>query len=307
MTLQELRFIVALAREKHFHKASAACFVSQPTLSIAIRKIEKELKVTLFERNKNDVHVTPVGEDIVLRAKRILSEVEGIKEAALSDRDHLKGSIKLGAIYTVGPYLLPALITELNSLAPDLSIEINEDYTANLRTKLLAGELDAILISYPFKVPGLFTRTLYKEPFEVLMPANHALARRKTVSDSALTEHNVLMLGEGHCFRDQMLASCPSCFSLDKTKPGIHWRTVEGGSLETIRHMVASGVGVTILPKTAANVGSYAPHMLTTRPLKSSLAKREVAIAWRASYPRFKVIDIISKAISDSEMLKNIT
>ena len=206
MTLQELRFIVALAREKHFHKASHACFVSQPTLSIAIRKIEKELNVTLFERNKNDVRITPIGEDIVLRAKRVLSEVDEIKQAAMSDQDQLKGTIKLGAIYTIGPYLFPKLITELNSLAPELAIEIHEDYTAKLRSKLVAGELDAILISLPFNVPGILTKTLYQEPFEVLMPGHHALTKHKTVKDAALKEHPVLMLGEGHCFRDQVIA-----------------------------------------------------------------------------------------------------
>lgn len=302
MTLQELRFIVALAREKHFRKASDACFVSQPTLSIAVRKIEKELGVNIFERNKNDVHITPIGEDIVKGAQRVLAEAEGIKQVAELSQDQLKGTIKLGAIYTVGPYILPALITELQQLAPNLSVEIREDYTANLREKLVAGELDAILISLPFNTSGVVTKTLYKENFEVLMPVGHPLTKYKMVSEKALSEHNVLMLGEGHCFRDQIMASCPLCFSSDKFRTGIHWRTVEGGSLETIRHMVASGIGVTILPSTAANTGPYSAAMLTTRPLKASQASRSVALAWRMSYPRHKAIERIFRAIEQGRL-----
>lgn len=296
MTLQELRFIVALAQEKHFRKASESCFVSQPTLSIAVRKIEKELGVALFERHNNDVRITAAGEEVVSRAKRVLAEVAGIKQAAEFDKDQSKGTFKLGAIYTVGPYILPPLITALHRMAPQMPIEIHEDYTVNLREKLIAGELDAILISLPFNAAGIVTRTLYKEPFDVLMPADHALAKYKTVPEKALKDYNVLMLGEGHCFRDQVMSSCPLCFNVDNARSGVNWRTVEGGSLETIRHMVASGIGVTILPRSATQMSPYMDNMLVSRPLKGASPSRAVALAWRSSFPRFKAIEMVLQA-----------
>jgi LysR family hydrogen peroxide-inducible transcriptional activator len=296
MTLQELRFLIALAREKHFRKASEACFVSQPSLSIAIRKLEEELGVTIFERNKNEVRVTPLGSEIVERAKRVIEEVEGIKQAAKADQDQLAGLFKLGAIYTVGPYLLPPLITQLNKVAPQMPMEIQEDYTANLRKKLINGDIDAALISLPFSVPGIVTHTLYKEPFVLLMPSNHPLARLKVIKEELLGEYNMLLLGEGHCFRDQVISSCPACFTSNESRSGINWRTVEGSSLETIRHMVASGMGITILPATAAHLGPYNNKIVTTRPLKGAQPSRTIALAWRQSFPRLKAIDIILKA-----------
>lgn len=299
MTLQELRFIIALAREKHFRKASTACFVSQPTLSIAIGKLEKELGVQLFERHKNKVQISPIGKDIVDRAKRIISEVEALKQAVELKKDPLKGVFKLGAIFTVGPYLLPPLITQLNQLAPEMPIEIHEDFTFNLREKLLNGDLDAILISLPFTGNGILTHTLYTESFVVLMPTDHPLARYKTVPEKALLPHPILMLGEGHCFRDQVISSCPLCFAANRIQTtGVHWQTVAGGSLETIRHMVASKMGLTILPMSAANVSPYDAKILTTRPLRALNPRRKVALAWRSSFFRVPAIDALVQAAS---------
>lgn len=302
MTLQELKFIVALAQEKHFGQAARACFVSQPTLSVAIQKLEKELETALFERDKNDVRVTPVGKEIIERAKRVLAEADGIKQAAQLDKDQLKGVFKLGVIYTIGPYLLPPLITALSDLAPEMPIEIQEDYTANLREKLASGELDAIIISLPFANPSFVTRPLYKEPFVVLMPAHHPLAKNKHVNQKELNQYNLLLLGEGHCFRDQIVSSCPMCFSKSKSA---HWKTVAGSSLETIRHMVASNMGITILPATAAVNGYYQKGVLTTRPLKASEPSRVVALAWRKSFPRLKAIDVILNAAKRLSIVKN--
>jgi LysR family hydrogen peroxide-inducible transcriptional activator len=301
MTLQELRFLISLAQEKHFGKASRACFVSQPTLSIAIRKLENELGVILFERDKNDVRITPLGQDIIERAKRVISEADAIKEVAKQDHDQLTGTLKLGVIYTIGPYLLPPLITTLNKLAPNIMLEIQEDYTANLREKLLLGQLDAIIISLPFSGSGIVTRTLYKEPFVVLMPSHHPLTKNKWVSQKDLNEYNVLTLGEGHCFRDQVIASCPACFVSSR---GSSWHTVVGSSLETIRHMVASNMGITILPATAAMSSAYRADVLTTRPLKAASPSRIVALAWRKSFPRLKAIDMLLKTAEKCRILK---
>jgi LysR family hydrogen peroxide-inducible transcriptional activator len=292
MTLQELRFLIALSREKHFGKASKVCFVSQPTLSIAIRKLERELGVALFERNKNDVHITALGEKIVERAKQVLTEVDSIKLVAQFDQDQLTGVFKLGAIYTIGPYLLPPLITKLHKRVPQMPIEIQEDYTANLREKLSNGELDAILISLPFTGKGIVTKTLYKEPFVVLMPGDHPLANYKNIPEKLLADYKILMLGKGHCFREQVLSSCPACFAAADTNQYY----VEGSSLETIRHMVASGMGLTILPASAAKISPNYEKSLVIRPLKGTHPSRSVALAWRNTYPRIKAIELVLKA-----------
>ncbi|MEO8400974.1 MAG: hydrogen peroxide-inducible genes activator [Gammaproteobacteria bacterium] len=301
MTLQELRFAISLAQEKHFGRASRACFVSQPTLSIAIRKLEKELGVALFERDNNNVRVTPLGKEIVERAKRVLAEAEGLKQVAEFDKDQLLGTLKLGVIYTIGPYLLPPLITMLNKLAPQMPIEIQEDYTANLREKLSVGDVDAIIISLPFSETGVLTRNLYKEPFVVLMPIDHPLTQKKTVNQNELSDYNILMLGEGHCFRDQVVSSCPTCFTVPKSQG---WRSIAGSSLETIRHMVASNMGITILPATAAASGPYQGTLLTTRPLKAASPNRVVALAWRKSFPRVKAIELLLDAVEKCNLSK---
>ncbi|SRR5579883_235221 len=302
MTLQELRFIIALAREKHFGNASKRMHVSQPTLSIAIKKLEKELGVTLFERNKNDVYITPIGKEVIERALRVVAEADAIKEAAKCEKDQLNAPLKLGAIYTVGPYLLPPMIVSLQKLAPQMSLEIQEDYTANLREKLNAGELDAIVISYPFSVPGIVTKTLYEEPFVVLMAENSELAKFPAIEDKMLLNQNILMLGEGHCFREQVKSSCPACF---KSKSGASWHTVAGSSLETIRQMVAAKMGVTILPATAARPASHLDNLLAIRPLKGGGTTRTIALAWRQSFPRLKAIDLILKVVTECQTLNS--
>ncbi|MHB1949448.1 MAG: LysR substrate-binding domain-containing protein [Gammaproteobacteria bacterium] len=303
MTLQELKFIIALAREKHFGKAAKAVHVSQPTLSVAIRKLERKLGVTIFERDINDVRVTPLGKDIVERAKRVMAEVEGIKQTVEYDQDQLAGTLRLGAIYTIAPYLLPGLIIELNKIAPQMSIEIQEGYTANLKEKLDSGDLDAIIVSLPFTLPGAVTKTLYKEPFVVMMPYDHPLAAADFIHEKMLSQYNVLLLGEGHCFRDQVISSCPTCFVSKESRSGVNWRTAEGSSLETIRHMVAANMGLTILPVTAAIYCPYKENLLTMRPLKGSEPMRKVGLAWRKSFPRIKAIDAILQAVSDCNLM----
>jgi LysR family hydrogen peroxide-inducible transcriptional activator len=303
VTLQELRFLVALANEKHFRKASEICFVSQPSLSIAIRKLEEGLGVVIFERNKNEVKITALGEQIVDRAKRVLEEAENIKQLVLSDKDQLNSIFKLGAIYTIGPYLLPPLITRLHKTIPGMPIEIQEDYTVNLRKKLVNGDVDAVLVSQPFTASGVVTRNLYKESFVVLLPAKHPLTKYKAINESMLSDHNVLLLGEGHCFREQVISSCPNCFNSIKSSSGINWKTVEGSSLETIRHMVASGLGITILPQSAAATGSYRSNMLITKPLKGSYPERTIALAWRNTFPRIKAIEFILEAIMMTKLV----
>jgi len=296
MTLNELRYVVALARERHFGRAAAASFVSQPTLSVAVKKLEDELGVALFERGKNEVALTPAGEEVVARAQQILEGVEALRQTARQQADQLHGPLRLGAIYTVGPYLLPDLIPALHEAAPHMPLGIEENYTAELRHQLKRGELDAILISLPFTEPGVVVMPLYEEPFVAVLPAAHPLSARKTVDLPRLAEEELLLLGPGHCFRDQVLEFCPECgrtaaADADQRTP------MAGGSLETIRHMVASGAGVTILPCTAAGAERYAQRLLAVRRLKPPAPQRRVALAWRASFPRPKAIEALRQAI----------
>ncbi|GAB1265614.1 hydrogen peroxide-inducible genes activator [Aurantivibrio infirmus] len=301
MTLTELRYIVTLAREQHFGRAAERCFVSQPTLSIAVKKLEDELGVAIFERTKSQVHPTPLGEQIIKQAQLVLEQTSAIKDIASSGKDQLNSPLQVGAIFTIGPYLFPKFIPELQKLATDMPLYVEESYTATLRTRLRNGELDAIIISLPFTEADVVTQALYDEPFVVLMPHNHALAEKKCVKPEDINQHNVLLLGEGHCFRDQVLETCPNLEpSLESKK---HVRTAsEGSSLETLKHMVVSGLGITVLPKSAALTSQYAENLLTTRPFCEPVPKRTVALAWRASYPRLKAIDMLRKAIQQCQL-----
>ena len=296
MTLNELRYIVAVAREKHFGRAAEACFISQPTLSVAVKKLEEELGVSLFERRKGEVSVTPIGEQIVTQAQRVLEEASGIRQLARQGQDQLDGPLRLGAIYTIGPYLLPHLIPELAARAPKMPLVIEENYTASLSEKLKRGELDVILISLPFDEPGVQTLSLYREPFVLLLPSSHPLNQHSSFTIDDLKQEDVLLLGAGHCFRDQVLEVCPDCLRRSSIE-GTPAQTLEGGSLETIRYMVASGLGVTILPCSAAGAERFSERLLTIRRFDKNAPSRLVALAWRKSFPRPEAIGVLRDAV----------
>lgn len=295
MTLSELKYIVALSQERHFGRAAERCFVSQPTLSVAIKKLEDELGVSLFERSKNAVNLTPLGEQIVHQAQVVLENVSTLKNIAEGGKDQLSSPLKIGAIFTIGPYLFPHLIPQVQALAPDMPLYIEENYTRVLRKKLRDGELDMIIIALPFTEPDVLTKALYDEPFEVLLPHDHAWAKKKQINPDLLPDSDLLLLGDGHCFRDQVLDMCPA---LAKQQNSQLKAIAEGSSLETLRHMVASGLGITVLPKSATGAQHYANNLLETRPFKKPTPKRTVAIAWRASFPRPKAVDLVTQAAS---------
>src|SRR5690606_25518471 len=230
MTLTELRYAVAVARERHFGRAAEACYVSQPTLSVAVKKLEDELGVQLFERGPGEVTVTPAGQLVVEQAQRVLEEAARIKELAAAGRDPLAGPLRLGAIYTIGPYLLPRMIPILRRNAPSMQLFIQENFTHRLGEMLKSGEVDAILVALPFDEPGIESRALYDEPFFVAVPKGHPWEGRKRVTTDELTSESLLLLGEGHCFRDQVLEICHTIRGRERSALS---RTVEGGSLET--------------------------------------------------------------------------
>jgi LysR family hydrogen peroxide-inducible transcriptional activator len=301
MNLSELRYVVALARERHFGRAAAACFVSQPTLSVAIKKLEQELGITLFERTRHEVRVTPVGERVVEKAQQALEAVESVRQVASSEGDQLTGPLRIGAIFTIGPYLFPDLIPNLNERAPKMPLIVEENYTSVLTEKLRQGDLDVIIISLPFDEPNILTLPLYEEPFVILLPASHPLTARKTLRPNQLEGENILMLGAGHCFRDQVIEACPAC-APKAIGEGASVYTAEGSSLETIRHMVASGMGLTVLPCTAAGADRYSQRLMAIRRFTSPVPSRVVALAWRVTFPRPKVIDVVKEAIAASQL-----
>jgi LysR family transcriptional regulator, hydrogen peroxide-inducible genes activator len=294
MTLTELRYIVAVARERHFGRAAETCFVSQPTLSVAVKKLEDELGVTLFERGPGEVSVTPAGTKIVEQAQRVLEEASRIREIAAAGKDPLAGPLRLGAIYTIGPYLLPKLIPILRRNAPGMQLLIQENFTHRLGEELKSGEVDVILVALPFDEPGVVTKAVYDEPFLVAVPKGHPWENKKRVTSEELTRESLLLLGEGHCFRDQVLEICHTVRSRDRSPLA---KTLEGGSLETIRQMVAGGVGITVLPATSTATSGGANDLIRILPFARPIPTRRVGLAWRRSYPRPEAIEALRKAI----------
>ncbi len=301
MTLTELRYIVAVARERHFGRAAAACFVSQSTLSIGVRKLEDELGMPLFERSRNEVMLTEKGEQIVEQAQRVLEEIDVIRQMAESGKGPLVGALRIGAIYTIGPYLFPGLIPVLHEQAPGMPLVVQENYTANLTVLLKQGQLDVIIISYPYEEPGIETLPLYDEPFVVVVPSAHPWAGKKTISREILPEENIMLLGAGNCFRDQVLDFCPDCLQASQKDIGLQ-QTLEGSSLETIRHMVMSGIGISIFPITAAGAHEYSHRLLAVKRLSGKQPLRRVALAWRKSFPRRLAIETLTMAIRQIDL-----
>ena len=300
MTLTELRYIVTLAQEQHFGRAADRCYVSQPTLSIAVKKLEDELGVALFERTKSRVQATPLGEQIVAQANLVLEQTAAIKDLADAGKDQLSSPLSVGAIFTIGPYLLPKFIPHLQQKASKMPLYVEEGYTHNLRKKLRNGELDVIIIALPFEEPDVVTQVLYEEAFVVLMPKDHPLAAKEAINPSDLNSEQLLLLGEGHCFRDQVLTTCPNLQHHGEQSANNVRTAAEGSSLETLRHMVASGLGLTILPISAADSSLYSSDVLVTRPFTDPSPSRNVALAWRASFPRHKAIDALREAIKST-------
>ena len=305
MTLTELKYIVAVAREKHFGKAAEACFVSQPTLSVAIRKLEDELEVKLFERSAGEVTVTPLGDEIVRQAQSVLEQAAEIKEIAKRGKDPLGGPLKLGVIYTIGPYLLPDLVRQNIALTPQMPLMLQENFTVRLLEMLRTGEIDCAILAEPFPDTGLAIAPLYDEPFMAALPAGHALAAGDSVSSDQLKREHMLLLGTGHCFRDHVLQVCPEFARFSSNTEGIR-KSFEGSSLETIKHMVAAGMGVTLVPRLAVPPEALgaaepdAPGVVRYLPIHDdggAPPTRRVVLAWRRSFTRYEAIAALRNAI----------
>ncbi len=308
MTLTEMRYITALDKTRHFGRAADACHVSQPTLSVAIKKVEQQIGAPLFERGASEIRTTPLGELIVTQIKRVLDETLRLDEIATQSRDPLKGPLRVGVIYTIAPYLLPALIPVLHKLAPDMPLFLREDFTANLIPMLKEGELDILVLALPVDVPGIVAQRVYEEPFRVVVPAAHEWAGRKSVRNDELDGQQLLLLGSGNCFRDQVLEACPRLQRAEGLSGSI-----EGSSLETIRHMVASGAGIAVMPSSAADPLVDREPMVkvlpfaeasgqVARPGESAGVGRTVGLAWRTTFPRPKAVDAVRQAILSCQL-----
>ncbi|WP_019139500.1 LysR substrate-binding domain-containing protein [Noviherbaspirillum massiliense] len=296
MTLTELKYIVAVAREKHFGHAAEACFVAQPTLSVAIKKLEDELGVVIFERGGTEISMTPLGAQIVAQAERVLEQTAAIKEIAKQNKDPLAGPLRLGIIYTVAPYLLPPLVKTMIEHVPQMPLVLQENLTARLVELLRQGELDAAIMALPLPEQGLMIQPLYDEPFIVALPKHHPWANREAIDAHELKSETMLLLGSGHCFRDQVLEVCPEMSRFSTTGDGIA-RTFEGSSLETIRHMVASGIGITVLPQASVPDMHAKDGMLRYVPFKPPVPSRRIVIAWRKSFTRRAAIEAVRQAV----------
>jgi len=298
MTLTELKYIVALARERHFGRAADACHVSQPTLSVAIRKLEEELGVQLFERRSAHVALTEIGERVVTQAKRVLDEASAVREIARLGRDPLGAPLRVGTIYTIGPYLLPGMIRQLQKRAPQMQLLLSENFTVRLLEQVRNGEIDVAILALPLPASGLSVQPVYDEPFVVAVPRRHAWTRRRAVASADLQTETMLLLGSGHCFRDQVLDVCPE-LNRGSEATGSMQRTFEGSSLETIRQMVATGIGVTVMPRTSTPSHVSRQSLVAYLPFRNPPPSRRVVLAWRRSFGRAAAIEALRRAILD--------
>lgn len=288
MTLSELRFVVAVAKERNFRRASEKCFVSQPALSLAIKKLEEDLGVLIFERSRTDVSPTPIGEQIINQAIRALEEVALIREIAQQGNNQLSGALRLGLIYSIGPYLLPEIIPILRNKAPEMPLDIEENLTAQLEAQLKNGIIDAAIVALPFDIPGIKTLPLYDEKYVVMVPIEHPWAQRHSIRAEELADENVLLLNSGHCYSHQVLQACP-----ELSRKG---QVLQGNSLETIRNMVASGLGITVLPSSAATE-RYINPLVKVIAFAAPVPVRRVALAWRKSYAREQAVLCLAESI----------
>ncbi len=294
MTLTELKYIVAVARERHFGRAAEACHVSQPTLSVAVKKLEEELDVRLFERGANEVSTTPLGEQIVRQAQQVIEQAAAIREIAKTGKDPVSGPLRLGVIYTVGPYLLPELVRQAIERVPQMPLVLQENFTARLLDMLRTGDLDCAILAEPFPDTGLAVAPLYDEPFLAAVPRTHPMAQRERITAEELKNETMLLLGTGHCFRDHVLEVCPEYARFSSGAEGIR-KSFEGSSLETIKYMVASGMGVTVVPRLSVP-SEPQPHVAYV-PFTEPAPTRRVVLVWRRTFPRYEAIAALRNCV----------
>lgn len=286
MNLRDLEYFIAVVETGHFGRAAEMCHVSQPTLSTQIRKLEDELGTPLLERTSRRVVLTSVGREVAKQARQVLAQVGQLKAAASAVQGLLTGPLRLGAFPTLGPYLLPELIPLLREHAPDLKPYLIEEKTTELLTRLRDGRLDAALLALPIEGDDLKIMPLFREPFVAALPHDHALARKRQLDISALADQNLLLLEDGHCFREQALEICH--------RAGAGEEEFKATSLETLRHMVSAGMGITLMPALAAR-DNTAP--LALRPFKAPAPERTIGLVWRRGSAGTPTLEALAQLI----------
>jgi LysR family hydrogen peroxide-inducible transcriptional activator len=296
MNIRALQYFVKLAELKHFSQAAEACFVSQPTLSTQIRKLEEELGVSLVERAPRKIMLTPIGEDIAHRARHILRDIAQLKDAARRSKDPQTGNIKLGIFPTLAPYLLPHVIPVIRQKYPQLRMQLAEEKTDTILRMLDQGRLDAGLLALPVEAPGMEIEILFEEPFVTAMPSSHPLADKQTICLQDLEGEELLLLEEGHCLREHALAVCELA--------GAHERLdFHATSMETLRQMVAANAGVTLMPVLAVKPPIAATDNIILRPFQAPAPTRTIALVWRSSSPLGGFLREFAKSLKVSSEL----
>jgi LysR family transcriptional regulator, hydrogen peroxide-inducible genes activator len=289
--LKDLRYLVAVADARHFGRAAERCFVSQPTLSAQLKKLEQYLGVQLIERQPGRVSLTDAGEQIVSRARRILEASDEVVTLARSHRDPLAGTLRIALLPTVGPYLLPRVSQPIRKALPRLELRLYEYQTAPMLEKLQQGEIDLGVLALPVELEGVESRELFAEPFVVAVPDHHRLAKRESIRLDDLQGETLLLLEDGHCLRDQALEVCSRIGPNEK-------QDFRATSLETLRQMVATGAGITLLPELASR-GAYGhARGVAIRPFTRPAPVRRVGAVWRKSSARIPAIEAVCKAIA---------
>jgi len=278
-SLKQLRYLCAVAEHRHFSKAAEACHVTQSTLSAGVQELESQLGVVLFERNKKQVLITPLGERLISHARNILGDVEDFVRVARSHEEALSGDIRLGVIPTVGPFILPEILKNLRSKYSRLKLYLKEDLTSRLTDKLQQGQLDLVLMAFPYAMPEMETQLLFDDEFQLLLPPEHRLEKLSSIRQKHLQGERLLLLEEGHCLRDHALEAC----KLDNSQMDLVY---EGTSLHTLVQMVANGLGITLLPEIAVQANIIGDTGLQLRRFKDETVRRQIGLAWRKSDPR---------------------
>jgi len=292
LKLKDLRYLVAVAEQRHFGRAAAQCFVSQPTLSAQLKKLEESLGVQLIERAPHNVTLTPAGEEIVGRARRILEASDEMVTLARSQRDPLGGRLRVALLPTIGPYLLPHVAPLVRKALPRLELRLYEYQTGPMLEKLRNGELDVGILALPVDLDGLESRELYREAFTVALPERHPLAGREQLRVGDLKGETLLLLEEGHCLRDQALEVCSRTAVRDA-------QDFRATSLETLRQMVATGAGVTLLPELAGRGAYRNARGVVLRPFAKPAPVRHIGALWRKTTARRAAIEALSQLISE--------
>ena len=292
MNLRDLKYLVAVAEHQHFGRAAEACFVSQPTLSTQLKKLEQTLGVTLIERTNRRVMLSPEGEQIVAQAQRILVEVNALTAMSEHLRDPMGGELRLGIIPTIAPYLLPKILAPIAAEFPNLNIQLTEGQTSHITRMLKHGDLDAVLLALPLPMQeeNIEEAELYTEAFLFAVAAEHPKAQKRSVSTEDLQDEEVLLLEDGHCLRDQALAICHA-------HRGVESSNFSATSLETLRQLVAANMGITLMPELAVAMLEDANPRVRYIPFSGEVPSRTLGLCWRSSSTRAELLADLAKAL----------